>query len=201
LTPLELAITAKETVKSRMPLNHSDNKKIRQDYSTLPTQQRMQNNLELKNTLDSMRGHHRFPGPGKATAKNVICYGAFAISAGYGNCLEMACAAAWALNEDGIFGYDLVYYPAGADHIFVALGQTRDNGGNYPTSFAAWDPNAAICDVWADIACPAQEYPRRWRERMNNWRIMGLTIANFLPTDAIWMNCVDLAKKTYLTPG
>jgi hypothetical protein len=201
MTPLEQAIKAKETVKNRMPLNHSDNKKIRQDLSGFTPEQRMQNAKNIKETLDSMRSHHRFPGPGKATAQNVIYYGAFAIAASYGNCLEMSCAAAWALNEDGQFNYDLVYYPAGGDHIFVAVGQTADAGGNHPTSFAAWDGNAAICDVWSDIACPAQEYPRRWRERMNNWRIMGITIANLLPTDAIWMNVVDLPKKTYLTPG
>ncbi|HSU31477.1 MAG TPA: hypothetical protein VLJ11_09590 [Bryobacteraceae bacterium] len=201
MTPLEQAIKAKEAVKARMPLNHSDNKKIRQDLSGFTPQQRMQNAANIKATLDSVRSHHRFPGPGKATAQNVIYYGAFAIASSYGNCLEMSCAAAWALNEEGKFNYDLVYYPVGGDHIFVAVGQTADAGGNYPSSFAAWDANAAICDVWADIACPAQEYPKRWRDRMNNWRIMGITIANLLPTDAIWINVVDLAKKSYLTPG
>ena len=135
MTPLEQAIKAKETVKSRMPLNHSDNKKIRQDLSTFTPQQRMQNTVSIKATVDSVRSHHRFPGPGRATAKNVIYYGAFAIAAGYGNCLEMSCATAWALNEEGRFNYDLVYYPAGGDHIFVAIGQDSDADGNYPTSF------------------------------------------------------------------
>lgn len=201
MTALEQAIKAKEAVKSRMPLNHSDNKKIRQDLSQFTPEQRMQNALSIKSTLDSMRSHHRFPGPGRATAKNVIYYGAFAIAAGYGNCLEMSCATAWALNEEGRFNYDLVYYPEGGDHIFVAIGQTADGGGRYPDSFAGWDADAAICDVWADIACPAQEYARRWRERMNNWRIMGITIANLLPTHTTWINVVDLPKKSYLTPG
>lgn len=110
--------------------------------------------------------------------------------------------AAWAINEQGRFNYDLVYYPGvGGDHIFVAIGQTSDAAGNYPTNFAAWDANAAICDVWADIACPAQEYAKRWRDRMGNWRVMGITIANLLPTNPVWYDVVDLPKSTYLTPG
>jgi hypothetical protein len=201
MTPLEQAISAKETVKMRMPLTHSDNKKIRQDYSSLMPEERQKNTLNIKATLDSMRTHQRFPGAGKATAKNVIFYGAFAIAAGYGNCLEMSCAAAWALNEEGRFNYDLVYYPGLGDHIFAVVGQRADPAGNYPTNFAAWDVNAAICDVWADIACPAQEYAKRWRDRMGNWRVMGITIANLLPTHPAWYDVVDQPKKSYLTPG
>jgi hypothetical protein len=49
--PLERAIKAKETVKSRMPLNHSDNKKIRQDLSGFTPEQRMQNAANIKATL------------------------------------------------------------------------------------------------------------------------------------------------------
>ncbi|HBY63615.1 MAG TPA: hypothetical protein DEH78_27635 [Solibacterales bacterium] len=201
MTPLMQAIQAKEAVKARMPLTHSDNKKIRQDLSQLPVMQRMQNNAATKETVDKVRGHHRFPQAGKATITDVVIYGAFAIAAGYGNCLEMSCASAWAINEEGRFNYDLVYYPVGGDHIFVAIGQPSDPNGDYPADFSHWDADAAVCDVWADIACPAREYARRWRERMNNWRIMGLTIANLLPTDDIWINVVDRPKKSFLARG
>lgn len=194
------AITTLQYVKGRMPLDHSDNKAIRQDKSTLPTQQRLEKRVFLKNMLDSMRSHHRFPGPGKATPVNVINYGAYAIASGYGNCLEMACAAAWFINQQGRFNYDLVYYPEHGDHIFVVIGHASDGNGNYPTNFTDWDENAAICDVWADIACPARDYPERWKARMQNWRIMGLTIANRLPTESIWVDVVNHAKKSYLTP-
>lgn len=194
------AITTLQYVKGRMPLDHSDNKAIRQDKSTLPTLERLEKRAFLKDTLNNMRSHHRFPGPGKATPVNVNNYGAFAIAAGYGNCLEMACAAAWYINQQGRFNYDLVYYSFGGDHIFVAIGQTADSNGKHPTNFSAWDEDAAICDVWADIACPARDYPERWRARMSNWKIMGLTIANLLPTDGIWSDVVDNPKSSYLTP-
>lgn len=199
-TPLEQAIVTKEYVKGRMPLDHSDNKAVRQDLSTVSTQSRLQNRQTLKETLDKMRGHHRFPGPGQATPANVLLYGAFAIAAGYGNCLEMACASAWYINDTGRFNYDLVYYTQGGDHIFVAIGQRSGPNGAYPSDFGQWDADAAICDVWADIACPARDYPARWRARMMNWRIMGLTIGNRLPTESMWADVVDNPKGSYLTP-
>ena len=200
MTNLIDAITTLQYVKGRMPLSHSDNKAIRQDKSTLPVQDRLEKRAFLKQTLDNMRGHFRFPGPGKATPINVNNYGAFAIAAGYGNCLEMACASAWFINQQGRFNYDLVYYPEGGDHVFVAIGQSADGNGSHPTEFSEWSEDAAICDVWADIACPAREYPERWRARMRNWRYMGITIANRLPTDSIWADVVDNPKKSYLTP-
>lgn len=200
MSNLVQAITTLQYVKARMPLDHSDNKAIRQDKSTLATQDRLEKRAFLKDMLNKMRSHHRFPGPGKATPVNVNNYGAYAIASGYGNCLEMACAAVWYINQQGRFNYDLVYYPSGGDHIFVAIGQVADSNGNHPTDFSMWDEDAAICDVWADIACPARDYPERWRARMNNWKIMGLTIANLLPTQSIWSDVVDNPKKSYLTP-
>ena len=120
------------------------------------------------------------------------------MGAGYGNCLEVSCAAIWCLHEVGYFWYDMVYYPAGADHIFVVLHQRVGADGVYPTDFANWDAEAVVCDVWADIACPAQEYATRWRARMNNWNIMGITIGMDRPTNPTWLDCVDLPKKSYL---
>jgi len=205
------AVAALQYVKSRVPLDQSDNKSIRQDL--LPSDPQSQTNrankrLEMKAQLDKMRSHHRFPSAGKATAKNVLYYGAFALAAGAGNCLEMSCGTIWYLNEQGHFDYDMVYYPGTSginqgvrDHIFVVIGQRTDNDGNFPTDFGAWDADAAICDVWGDVASPARDYPARWRARMGNWQTMGIVIANRLPTENMWMNVVDLPKKSYLTPG
>lgn len=210
MSNLILAVSALQYVKGRIPLNRSDNKAIMPELTAPDAQsqyERSQRRAEIKRTLDNMRTHHRFPGPGKATPKNVIYYGAFALAVGAGNCLEYSCATAWYLNEQGRFGYDLVYYSGNVgvgqgvrDHIFVAIGQGSDGSGDFPTDFGGWSPDAAICDVWADIACPAPDYPARWRARMSNWRNSGILLANRLPTDDMWMNLVDSPKKSYLTP-
>jgi hypothetical protein len=143
--------------------------------------------------------HPNYPEKQGVTIRNVLFYGQDALMRGYGNCLEQSCAAASWLNDHGFFDYDLIYYPQG-DHIFVAIGQptaSRDYAGKYPDDFAAWDANAAICDCWADIACPAQDYPARWRARMGNWQIMGVRPANQQPTDPAWRDIVDGPKKSY----
>ncbi|GAA5157741.1 hypothetical protein [Viridibacterium curvum] len=211
MSNLVQALTTLQYVKGRMPLDSSDNKSTRPDLiaqDPQSQQDRRDRQQAKKNKVDSIRAHHRCPArPQDATPKNVVLYGAFAIAAGAGNCLEMSCASVWYLNESGRFNYDMVYYPGHnapgqgvRDHIFVAIGQTSDGNGDFPTDFNAWDPDAAICDVWADIACPARDYPARWRARMSNWRYSGLLIANRLPTDDMWSNLVDLPKKSYLQP-
>jgi hypothetical protein len=211
MSNVDRAVAALTYVKSRISLASSDNKGIRQDR--LPSDAQSQNahanqHLKRKDTLDKVRSHHRFPGAGKATAQNVVYYGAFALAAGAGNCLEMACGTVWYLNEQGRFDYDMVYYPGTnqkgqgvRDHIFVVIGQNSDNNGDFPSDFGAWGADAAICDVWADVACPARDYAARWRARMNDWNTNGVVIVNFPPTHNMWMNVVDLPKKSYLTAG
>lgn len=188
------AITALQYVKARI---RSNNKSVRPELSNKPLHIRYQDQMALKGRVDSIRNHHRFPINDQITLKNVILYGAYAVAAGYGNCLEMSCACAWYLNGQGRFRYDLVHYPGSGDHIFLVLGQVSAPDGTFPDDFSAWDANAVICDAWADIACPAREYPARWRARMNNWRIMGWSLANRLPTEDIWFNLVDRPKRSY----
>jgi hypothetical protein len=209
LNALEAAITVKESVKQRITFYRSDNKKTPNPEAhgiTLTAQQvsdRQQANQAVNTAVMNLRKNHNNPQVLQVkTLKNIMYYGALALAAGYGNCLEVSCAAAWSLNELlalgdlHVFNFDFVYYPQGADHVFVVLDENCDANGDFPTSFANWSANAVICDVWADIACPAQEYPVRWRARMQNWSIMGMTIGSANPTQ--WSNAVDLPKKSYL---
>jgi hypothetical protein len=203
---LAAVITAKDYVKAKIPLDHSDNKTVQQQLNTRPLEQRMQDVLEKKNTLDQMRQHQQAPLSAGRGVTKILKYGEYALSRGYGNCLEMACAAAWCLNNVlGEFDWDLVYYSAtpvqGAgvnDHIFVALNQPGGHGVGYPIDFANWSASAAICDVWADIGCLAPDYPQRWRARMHNWHIGGIVIGNRLPTEAMWKDVVDTVKSSYI---
>lgn len=190
-------ITAVQHVKARMK---SNNKAIRPDLSNKPLHERYADQMALQNIFDNqLRTHPRFPKRGQATLADVVLYGAFTIAAGYGNCLEMSCACAWHLNNQGRFNYDLVYYPGYGDHIFLVIGQHSDANGDFPDDFANWDADAVICDAWADIACPAREYPARWRARMSNWKIMGMSLANKLPTEAAWSDLVDHPKRSYFS--
>ncbi len=197
MTNLADGITAVQYVKGRMK---SNNKNVRPELSNKPHHQRYADQMVLKNIFDNqLRTHPRFPKMGEATLENVVLYGAFAVAAGYGNCLEMACACAWHLNAQGRFNYDLVYYPAHGDHIFLVIGQPTDANGDFPDDITTWDANAVICDAWADIACPAVQYPARWRARMQNWQIMGFSLANSLPTQGVWYDLVDRPKRSYFS--
>jgi len=206
---LKLAIRTLQYVKSRMPLDQADNKGVRRDLMSQDKEVQTAYGLKraaMQSKLNSMREHHRFPaaGGGIESAQNAVLYGAFAIAAGFGNCLERACATAWYLNDQGLFNYDLVYYTGKPgpregvnDHIFVVIGQQSGGDGIFPTDFGAWDPGAAICDAWADIACLASDYPARWRARMDNWYANGMVIANRMPTDTMWKDVVDKTKSSY----
>ena len=87
----------------------------------------------------------------------------------------------------------MAHYPE-ADHYFATLGQAPNSYGYFPRNFADWNSDAVICDAWADIACPAREYPARWRARMQNWEIMHLDIALRSPLTPQWYDVVDQAK-------
>ncbi|MCA9704954.1 MAG: hypothetical protein KDK70_03780 [Myxococcales bacterium] len=191
------AIQAMQYVKERIPLDRSDNKFIPQHRSTLPFAERLQSRQAAVGWLNTVRSHPRCPHQGQSSPSDVVKYGAYVLAAAHGNCLEMSCAAAWYLNEVGCFGWDMVYYPNG-DHVYLVMGQPTDLQGRFPDDFADWDPEAVICDVWADIACPAREYPARWRARMHNWQTMGLVLGNLLPTHPNWHDLIDGDKSSFL---
>jgi len=208
-TPLEIAITLKEQVKQQIPiLGRSDNKMIRRDL--MPDQSpEAQTQVTLRRQgvtqgVQNIRTHrrNRLPTPSQARGQDIIAYGAAVLTAGYGNCFEVTCAASYYMSQrpDRGVGSDLVTYTGGGDHVFLAIGQPmQGSDGYYPQSFAHWAEDAAICDAWADMACLARSYPERWRARMENWRIMGIQIGNSLPTDAIWANLVEQPKRSFFS--
>jgi hypothetical protein len=206
-TPIEIAITVKEKVKQRIPiLGRSDNKKIRRDLMSDMTPEKdtqvTLSRMEVTAGVHNVRKHprNRMITPSKARPKDILAYGSIVMAAGYGNCFELACAAAFCMSQGPgkELGCDLVCYTGGGDHVFLAIAQPlQGNDGYYPRSFAEWDAGAAICDAWADIACPARNYPERWRARMQNWEIMGIQLGSVLPTNAIWADLVDQPKRSF----
>jgi hypothetical protein len=209
MTPLQAAITIKEDVKGRITHYKSANKSLPnpERYGTAMTPQQVSDRQLANKAVDVMvnqlrKNHNNPQSEANRSLKNIVYYGALALGVGYGNCLEVSCAVAWHLNEMlalgevHFFNFDLVFYPK-ADHVFVVLNQASDQNGDYPTSFATWSADAIICDVWADIACPAREYPDRWRARMRNWSVLGTILSgNVDPTT--WSNVVELPKKSFL---
>ncbi|HEX4950561.1 MAG TPA: hypothetical protein VFZ34_28095 [Blastocatellia bacterium] len=164
--------------------------------------QRQRQHTQKSVEINTLRGA-RAP----QTAAEVINYGGQVFAKKVGNCLELASAVAWYLHNEErnkIDTCDLVKY-VGADHVFVAIGQALPaKNGQYPKDFGAWDDDAAICDVWADIACPAREYPTRWRQRMGNWATMNILLApptgylRVRPTDPAWYDIVNLPKISHI---
>ena len=111
------------------------------------------------------------------TMQAVIHYGRLAPKYGAGNCLEQCAAASvdlsWKL-RDGLYSFRLIYFAPPGDHIFIVLNQTHDQ---YPKDFGAWSADAVICDPWAKIACSAQEYPKKWKAKMDKWNQRGLVVS------------------------
>ena len=115
MTPLVAAITIKEAVKTRISHYKSANK-VRPNperYGGIPTPdggkrpptpqeivERLTANKTIDFTVNQLRVNHNNPqNPANRSLKNVVYYGALALGAGYGNCLEVSCAVAWHLNE------------------------------------------------------------------------------------------------------
>ena len=144
---------------------------------TSPTRRTLasaQRRLQVK--LRVLRDDCPFDDPFSAPHSS-LAYAANIFSAQVGNCSELAAACAWYLDKQNAHDFCLAeYLDEDDDHMFVALGQKADRDGKFPTNFSEWDPQAAICDAWADIACLAREYPMRWRARIINWHIMHLDI-------------------------
>jgi hypothetical protein len=197
-------LAAKQYVLQHIPLSNSDNKNIKREMDNRSIEERLNDQSLKKKTVDQTRLQGSAPLSAGLGVTKALKYGEYALQKGYGNCLEMACAAASFLNNRGDFDWDLVYYSETPqlnqgviDHIFVALNQPGGHGVGYP-NFAQWSPSAAICDVWADIACLAQEYPQKWRDQMQSWNFNGMLIANQLPTEPMWKDVVDKVKSSYI---
>ncbi|PWU10868.1 MAG: hypothetical protein C5B47_01555 [Verrucomicrobia bacterium] len=59
------------------------------------------------------------------------------------------------------------------DHMFTAVNQPKNSDGSYPKDFSDWNEDAIIVDAWANISCPAREYPQEWAKQMQKWSALG----------------------------
>ncbi|MBB5190647.1 hypothetical protein HNQ50_001369 [Silvimonas terrae] len=205
MSRLASAIAAKDYVRARIQCN---NRVIPGDRLGISLDE--QNELSLarqasRQRLEAIKKSKLHPVLGHCNALDLVRYGEYVLGEGIGNCLEMTCAVAWYLNQQGLFFYEPAYYPDGPpgtpkrDHIFMTLGQITDAEGKFPDNFANWSEQAVICDAWADIACPAQEYPAQWQARMGEWDQQHYLIANLQPTHTMWLNLVTYPKRSYFS--
>lgn len=107
----------------------------------------------------------------------IVAFGRTVVAAEAGNCFEHAAAACSFLDiQQPRPTFDVVRMP-GLDHAFVVIGQAFPaNDGLYPADFAAWHPEAAICDGWAEICCMANDYPAQWNLKMDAWHGAGIEV-------------------------
>ncbi|HEY8608992.1 MAG TPA: hypothetical protein VIM12_17900 [Noviherbaspirillum sp.] len=81
----------------------------------------------------------------------------------------------------------------GGLHAVTLVGLLPD--GMLGKSMREWPSDIAICDPWANIACPANQYPDRFRSKMAQWHDNGKLI--FFrsqwrsPLDPEWLGLVD----------
>jgi hypothetical protein len=83
---------------------------------------------------------------------------------GAGNCGDLAAVAFDYLRKVGVFPIDYLELIKG-DHAFLAIGRKDSEDLQ---DFTAW-VNGFICDPWADIACPAPQFPQKWADQMRAW--------------------------------
>ena len=122
MSNLELAFAALSLVRDRISLASSDNKRFDDpDPETLDKagkeryMSRYINHMNKLQHITNMRNHKRNPQKSGGSILNINNYGAYALAAGAGNCLEMSCATAWYLNQQGKFHYALIHYGDGGD--------------------------------------------------------------------------------------
>ena len=127
--------------------------------------------------LVALRNHPSIPAEaGSRTRENVLAYGKAVVQGGderRGNCLEIACAAAYLLQSKmGVSEWSLIYYPDSEDHLFLAIGEVDD-----PTKpFSEWPDRCAVFDGWAQIACLARDYPGLWSAKMYEWSLQDIRL-------------------------
>jgi hypothetical protein len=59
--------------------------------------------------------------------------------------------------------------------------------------FSEWPSHLYVCDPWANIACPAPEYPQRFAQKMEKWESEHKQIFSggewLSPTNEKWVSC------------
>lgn len=112
-----------------------------------------------------------------STITDVAAYGRLARAQKAGNCFEHAAVAATFMSEQQgqVPVFDIIQIPT-LDHAFLIIGQPAPPNGVYPMQFANFAADAAICDGWARICCPARDYATIWDRTMNVWNAGGLEV-------------------------
>lgn len=85
-------------------------------------------------------------------------------------------------------------------HTLAAVGTIPPECINLP--LAAWPKHLYMCDPWANIVCPAPEYPAKFAEKMEKWKSDHKQIRFdndtwIDPTDDKWLSCVNEPPKVY----
>ena len=67
--------------------------------------------------------------------------------------------------------------PVGTEpyHGFALVGEHAHSEA-LPPSMSDWPAHLTVCDAWAGIACPAADYPQRFRETMAQWAADGVMV-------------------------
>ena len=141
-----------------------------------------------------------------ATVDDIDRYAQRAMEVQAGNCGELAAIAyAYLLESAEASSFDYVIFASPGDHAFISIGQPLPVNGVYPISFGDWHDGAYICDPWANLACPAQEYPQYWQAKMRKWAMAGKRLGKpgddvgkstiVEATDAYWYDAPTMCNK------
>jgi hypothetical protein len=88
------------------------------------------------------------------------------------------------------------------EHVMVVVGSFDPALAHRPMS--DWPPHLHVCDPWANIACPAPEYPRRFQDKMRKWEADGkrLLITGTTgwqsPTLHAWLRCPERIERVLI---
>lgn len=76
-------------------------------------------------------------------------------------------------------------------HTLAVVGTIEAKSITSPLS--EWPSHLYVCDPWANIVCPAPEYPQRFAEKMEKWEADNKKILHngkwISPTDKTWVSC------------
>lgn len=107
------------------------------------------------------------------------------------NCTDLARAGIGILDEAGIKDTHIVHM-SDFNHQIILIGKIPPRG--LPLAMEEWSSHLAICDPWANIACPAKAFIPACMEKMQKWDGNGKKVYDYDKND--WANPVyaDLEK-------
>ena len=108
------------------------------------------------------------------------------------HCGDLSYAGIGILDEAGIKDTHVVSFDD-FDHNVILIGKMPPKG--LPLEMEDWPSHLAICDPWANIACPAKEFISAFMEKMQKWDSNGKKIRD--SNKKVWTNPVypDLEKE------